>query len=423
MLEDAGYKDVDGDGYRETKDGEKLSLRLTATTDYTPSTLAGKLMVGWFKQIGIKTVLSVGRPRRAHRHAVQLQGRHVRARLRHVSVVLDAGRRPQAQVGIYTPQQIEGWNDCLWTDPEYTKLNEEQKQAVDESERIPIVQEMQRMFYESAAYIVYAYPSLPEAYNTQAGTGGCTRRRDVGTVLYNYNNVDTYRFVHLKTVEAARRRRRQWSDRDGRGSGGGGHRRPGGLAVAAAQGWTGAGGLRRSSWGRHPGGLCPAERGAGGAEVRMGKAVLTVWNEDECRRVHEATKEVLAMTGVEVRGHAQTLGLYADAGARVEGTRVRIPEELVEEALAAAPRQWTVPSRGDAPSLTLADGFSSFGSGSDCLYMRDPDTGERRRIRSLTSRLWRRSATGSRTSTSSCRWACPATCHRSLTTCGPSPQC
>ena len=24
---------------------------------------------------------------------------------------------PQFMLSIYTPQQIEGWNDCLWTDP------------------------------------------------------------------------------------------------------------------------------------------------------------------------------------------------------------------------------------------------------------------------------------------------------------------
>ena len=67
---------------------------------------------------------------------------------------------------------------------------------------------------------------------------------------------------------------------------------------------------------------------------------------------------------------------------------MRIPGELVEAALAAAPRTWRVPSRPGAPGsagapdgvLELADGRSYFGPGSDCLYLRDPDTGERRRI-------------------------------------------
>jgi trimethylamine---corrinoid protein Co-methyltransferase len=115
-------------------------------------------------------------------------------------------------------------------------------------------------------------------------------------------------------------------------------------------------------------------------EVRMSKAVLTVWDDDDCRSVHEATKEVLATTGVDVRDHEQSLALFAAAGAKVEGNRVRVPGELVEEALAAAPREWPVPGRREGGPLTLTDGQTYFGSGSDCLYLRDPDSHERRRI-------------------------------------------
>lgn len=54
----------------------------------------------------------------------------------------------------------------------------------------------------------------------------------------------------------------------------------------------------------------------------MGRAVLTVWDEETCSRVHEATKQVLATTGVEIRGHEPSLGLFGQAGTRVDGTRV-----------------------------------------------------------------------------------------------------
>ena len=54
ILEAAGYKDVDDDGYRETKDGKKLSLRFYATTDSTPNQTAGKLIVDWLKDVGIE---------------------------------------------------------------------------------------------------------------------------------------------------------------------------------------------------------------------------------------------------------------------------------------------------------------------------------------------------------------------------------
>ena len=78
---------------------------------------------------------------------------------------------PQFMLGIYTPQQIEGWNDCLWTDPRYTVLNKQQSQTIDENERKPIIDEMQQIFYDDAAYAILAYPYQLEAYNTDKWQG------------------------------------------------------------------------------------------------------------------------------------------------------------------------------------------------------------------------------------------------------------
>jgi trimethylamine--corrinoid protein Co-methyltransferase len=72
--------------------------------------------------------------------------------------------------------------------------------------------------------------------------------------------------------------------------------------------------------------------------------------------------------------------LCAAAGAIVDDTRVRLPSELVERALASAPRSWTLRPRGGGTSpLELRDGAGYTGSGPDCLYVSDPATGERRR--------------------------------------------
>ena len=64
-------------------------------------------------------------------------------------------------------------------------------------------------------------------------------------------------------------------------------------------------------------------------------------DERGCSEVHQATLEVLAGTGVEVR-HDKALTMLGKAGARVDGARVRMPRELVEEALARAPRTVTL---------------------------------------------------------------------------------
>jgi len=113
----------------------------------------------------------------------------------------------------------------------------------------------------------------------------------------------------------------------------------------------------------------------------MNEARLKIWGDDACKRVHDATLEVLADTGIEVR-YAPAVEIFAKAGAKVDGTRVRIPAKLVDEAIASAPRDWTIkPRGGDTVPLVLDAHHSYCGTGSDVLYVCDPDTRERRRVR------------------------------------------
>lgn len=141
----------------------------------------------------------------------------------------------------------------------------------------------------------------------------------------------------------------------------------------------------------------------------MPAARLVVWDDAACWRVHQATLSLLEETGVEVR-HAGCRDLFAEAGASIDGARVRLPEAMVDAALQGAPRRFTLKARGvdggergdtadEAPKgsapegaegrargqqeavggdLTLEDGRSYFGTGSDCVYVTDPVTGERR---------------------------------------------
>ena len=114
----------------------------------------------------------------------------------------------------------------------------------------------------------------------------------------------------------------------------------------------------------------------------MPKARLTVWGEAECRRLHEATLELLADTGVDVR-YEPGLELFQAAGAH----RGRPPRPHP-----TAPRRrtpWRVrraSGRSSRAAATrrrsiLRDGEVYYGTGSDVLYVRDPKSGERRRVR------------------------------------------
>jgi trimethylamine--corrinoid protein Co-methyltransferase len=101
-------------------------------------------------------------------------------------------------------------------------------------------------------------------------------------------------------------------------------------------------------------------------------------DDESCHAVHNATLELLGGTGVEVQ-HEELLGVLDKAGARVEGSRVRIPAGLVDEALASAPRSITLTSRAGRPALDLTAGPVYYGTGSDCIYVLGPGARDRRR--------------------------------------------
>ena len=100
-------------------------------------------------------------------------------------------------------------------------------------------------------------------------------------------------------------------------------------------------------------------------------------DDDGCLAIHGATLELLSGTGVDVQ-HEELLAVLAAAGAAVEGSRVRIPAGLVDDALAAAPRSITLASRGAGPALELTDGTVYYGTGSDCIVVLGPGERDRR---------------------------------------------
>lgn len=51
----------------------------------------------------------------------------------------------------------------------------------------------------------------------------------------------------------------------------------------------------------------------------------------------------------------------------------------MKRALETSPKSCLLRSRGNGLALDIRDGATYFGTGSDCLYVRDPDTAERRR--------------------------------------------
>jgi len=108
------------------------------------------------------------------------------------------------------------------------------------------------------------------------------------------------------------------------------------------------------------------------------KVQCRILNDEQTEHIHSAAMRVLEETGCEVQ-HERGLEVLKSAGASVDGTRVRIGAELVAEALRRAPDQIILGDRDGTPAMTLSGNRVHFGTGSDCIFVREDGTGTRRK--------------------------------------------
>ena len=114
-------------------------------------------------------------------------------------------------------------------------------------------------------------------------------------------------------------------------------------------------------------------------EIRISDRGSGRLSPEQCQKLHNASLEILARTGVRLY-HQEAVELLKKAGASVsEGNRVRIPSDLVEKAFSTVPKQITLHDRHGEPTLFLEDYRCYYGPGSDCLNIIDHRTGERRK--------------------------------------------
>lgn len=105
---------------------------------------------------------------------------------------------------------------------------------------------------------------------------------------------------------------------------------------------------------------------------------LTMLPADACHRLHEAACQILRETGVRVY-HPGALKLLKQAGAQVDGELAKLPADLIDAALASAPRTFSLHKRSSQePTVQLDGEHVYFGPGSDTLRYLDPRSGQRR---------------------------------------------
>jgi trimethylamine--corrinoid protein Co-methyltransferase len=105
---------------------------------------------------------------------------------------------------------------------------------------------------------------------------------------------------------------------------------------------------------------------------------FAVLSESQLQALHSAALEVLRRTGIRFF-HEGALEMLREAGAFVsDGNLVRFPARLVEDAVASAPGRIVLCDRDGDPAVFLEGTKTYFGTGSDCLNLLDPETGEHR---------------------------------------------
>ena len=134
----------------------------------------------------------------------------------------------------------------------------------------------------------------------------------------------------------------------------------------------------------------PARRRAGGrrrnattrAEAPKTRSIRKAPSYDllslpELKRLEDHADWLLENVGMEFRGDAQALSLFADAGARVDGVRVRFPDGLARHLCAKAPSSFFLKARNPLHDVRLGGDGVVFMPGYGSPFVTDLDVGRR----------------------------------------------
>jgi trimethylamine--corrinoid protein Co-methyltransferase len=107
--------------------------------------------------------------------------------------------------------------------------------------------------------------------------------------------------------------------------------------------------------------------------------LFRVLSDDQIEDVYLSALQVLERTGTRVY-HDEGLELLREAGCQVsDGNLVRIPSWLVKASLETTPERIALAGRDRSKRITLEYNKIYFGTGSDCPFILDPYSDERRR--------------------------------------------
>jgi peptide/nickel transport system substrate-binding protein len=199
MLDAAGYPLKDGVRI-VAKTGKPVGkLRLVARSNSAQSQRAGKLIAGWFSELGLQIDYQV------LDEATLLAGQYnfegdvfVPDYDMFIWDWVGLGVDPNFILSVFLTKQIAGWSDSMYSNTEYDKLYDLQARTVDPQKRKAIVWQMQEMLWKETPYITLVYATNLEAYNNK-WEGWVRSPEGAGGIIYNADNIDSYVSVHPVT--------------------------------------------------------------------------------------------------------------------------------------------------------------------------------------------------------------------------------
>jgi peptide/nickel transport system substrate-binding protein len=192
ILDAAGYKDSNGNGIREGKDGKDIVLEYYILSDSQTANPNAEFVTGWLKEIGLGTTLKVVSSSRLTE--IIGKGDYDLFQWGWTPFV-----DPDPMLSYFTCDQLSSdpddptnyYNDANWCSETYDANYKAQNQELDREKRIAIVHEMLQEFYDSATYNVLLFEGDLQAYRTDRFEGWLRQPADVGPVLFS-NTSPTY---------------------------------------------------------------------------------------------------------------------------------------------------------------------------------------------------------------------------------------
>ena len=186
ILEDGGYSDKDGDGVRENAKGHALEFRFVVLNEYPEDQAAGRMIVSWCRDVGIKLNLD--------QKDEGAFGDEVYDNADYDMFIWSWGGDidPGFMLSTFTTEQILNWGDSQYSNPDYDALYVEQAEAVDPADpedpspRKAVTDEMQKILYRDNPYVILWYNVNLQAYRTDRWTGYHQVPASDGAPFWNY---------------------------------------------------------------------------------------------------------------------------------------------------------------------------------------------------------------------------------------------